>query len=206
MKKNKDQLTLSKRVVYKRNFVSVNIIQFVNKIRQNLYKQKLIKCEKQLFIAISGGQDSICLLFGLYILQIQMNFHFDCISVNHFWQKSSFFTMLHVSKCSVCFCSAIKLFVPLKEITKHQRHSEEKARHLRHGATQRAAFFYDYAVCTQGHSKSDRVETILFNLMRGTGISGISALPWKKKQKTFSANKYYPTLLDFFEQTHGVDL
>ena len=35
-------------------------------------------------------------------------------------------------------------------------------------------------LCVQGHNKSDRAEAILFNLIRGAGINGISTLQWKQ--------------------------
>ena len=57
-------------------------------------------------------------------------------------------------------------------------------------------------LCVQGHNKSDRAEAILFNLMRGTGMNGLSTLQWKY---TFfplsnSHSKFYPIFSDFFKE------
>lgn len=173
------------------------MLQLVNDVYHNLCKHKLIKTEKRLLAAISGGQDSICLVLILYLLQTQMQYVFDLIWFNHFWQKSSFFTMLHVSKCSYSLSLQITLGLPLTDVF-----SEQSARDWRHSATQRIYLFYRYDLCVQGHSKSDRTETVLFNLIRGTGMSGISALRRTSSQICSSKNSFYPMFLQFTKQTH----
>ncbi len=57
-------------------------------------------------------------------------------------------------------------------------------------------------LCVQGHNKSDRAETILFNLIRGTGINGLSTLQWKHTSfpPSNSNSKFYPIFSDFFKE------
>ena len=175
------------------------MLQFVNNVYYSICKHKLIKAEKKLLAAISGGQDSICLVIILYLLQTQIQYVFDCIWFNHFWQKSSFFTMLHVSKCSYSLSLRITLWLPLTDVF-----SEQSARDWRHSATQRICIFYQYDLYAQGHSKTDRTETVLFNLIRGTGMPGISALHRTNSQMCLSKNNCYPMHLQLVKQTHWI--
>ena len=69
--------------------------------------------------------------------------------------------------------------------------TEKNARDWRHRLNQRICFFYNYSLCVQGHTGSDRVETVLFNLMRGSGKNGICALRWTQSKLLFSLNEFY---------------
>lgn len=173
------------------------MLQFANNVYHSMCKHNLIAAEKKLLVAFSGGQDSSCLLLILYLLQTQTQYVFDLIWFNHFWQRSSFFTMLHVSRCGYSFSAPLTLWLPLTDVF-----SEQSARDWRHNATQRVCVFYRYDLCAQGHSKSDRVETVLFNLIRGTGMSGVTSLRRTKKQTCSSTNRFYPMFSQLEKQTH----
>lgn len=63
-------------------------------------------------------------------------------------------------------------------------------------------------LCVQGHTKSDRAEAILFNVIKGAGINGISTLQWKH---TFLAcynsnTMFYPISSDFFKEMRVISL
>ena len=115
------------------------------------------------------------------------NLEFGVLWCNHFWQRESFYTMLHVAKINLCFSSTMCFYLPIESVL-----SEQNAREWRHKSIQRTCAFYHYDCCTQGHTKSDRVETILFNVLRGTGIAGLQSLQWKKSFYSFSCQRFYP--------------
>ena len=183
------------------SFNLVNILQSVNRIQETIVKKQLIKKNEHMVISISGGQDSIYLLLIVYLLQRQICFHFGLVWYNHLWQTSSFFTMLHIAKTSFSFCSPICFFIPLNEVL-----SELSSRNWRFDAAQRTCLFYHYRLYIQGHNKSDRTETVLFNLIRGSGMKGISALQWERKQSFSSLNKFYPYFSTFLQETHTISI
>ena len=115
------------------------------------------------------------------------NLEFGVLWCNHFWQRESFYTMLHVAKINLCFSSTMCFYLPIESVL-----SEQNAREWRHKSIQRTCAFYHYDCCTQGHTKSDRVETILFNILRGTGIAGLQSLQWKKSFYSLSCQRFYP--------------
>ena len=114
---------------------------------------------------------------------------FGLLWCNHFWQKESFHTMLHVAKINLCFSSTMCFYLSIENVL-----CEQNAREWRHKSIQRTCAFFHFKCCTQGHTKSDRVETILFNILRGTGIAGLQSLQWKKSFYSFSSQRFYPRL------------
>ena len=89
------------------------ILQIVSKIKKTIDKKKLILSSSNLLITISGGQDSIFLLFCFFFLQSQLDFCIKIVWCNHFWQIDSFYTTLHLTKTAQAFSSPVIGFIPL---------------------------------------------------------------------------------------------
>ncbi len=150
-------------------------IELVNFLHHILNKKKLLKSNQSMVLAISGGQDSISLFFIFLQLKDQWNWKLSIIYCNHLWQKDSFYTMLHLFKLAYLLNIPIYLTVTLQNIF-----TEQKARNWRSLTFQRITGFYLFSLIVLGHSKSDRVETGLFNLFRGSSTKGVSSLNWTK--------------------------
>ena len=126
---------------------------------------------KRVAVGLSGGLDSVVLLHLLHRLAPSLRFRLSAIHVNHGlspnaddWQK---------------FCKALclELDVPFKAFkvrVKKQAHGlEAAAREAR-----RAALSNSRAdVIAVAHHLDDQAETVLFNLLRGTGLAGASGMP-----------------------------
>ena len=151
-------------------------IDLVNSVEKSLIKNQLIKKRDKILFSISGGQDSICLLAILNQLSAQVDFYTGLIWCHHLWQVDSFLLMRQITKISYLFKKNIYLAIATKPIP-----SELLARNWRHNCSSRISFFYKYNKISLAHSANDKAETILLNLMRGTGVAGLSPLLWKKK-------------------------
>ncbi len=126
---------------------------------------------KRVAVGLSGGLDSVVLLHAMHGLAPQLGYKLSAIHVNHGlspnagdWQKF----------CSV-FC--LELGIPFKAIkvdVKKKKHGlEAAAREAR-----RAAFASVRAdAIALAHHLDDQAETVLFNLLRGTGLEGASGMP-----------------------------
>ena len=142
----------------------------------NLYiKKKVLKSNQSMILAISGGQDSISLLFIFLQLKDQWNWKLKIIYCNHLWQKDSFYSFLDLFKLAYLLNIDCYLAVTLQQIL-----TEQKARDWRSLTFQRITGFYLFTVVLTGHSKSDRIETGFFNLFRGSGTKGIGSLNWTR--------------------------
>jgi tRNA(Ile)-lysidine synthase len=125
---------------------------------------------KRVAAGLSGGIDSIVLLHILHGLAPQFGYRLSAIHVNHGlspnageWQR---------------FCSAfcLELGIPFKavrvKVQKQGRGLEAAARESR-----RAAFMKLGAdAIALAHHLDDQAETVLFNLLRGTGLAGASGM------------------------------
>ena len=163
---------------------TIELVKFLH----NLYiKKKVLKSNQSMILAISGGQDSISLLFIFLQLKDQWNWKLKIIYCNHLWQKDSFYSFLHLFKLAYLLNIDIYLAVTLQQVL-----TEQKARDWRSLTFQRITGFYLFTVVLTGHSKSDRIETGFFNLFRGSGTQGIGSLNWKRvilKDNFFKCNR-----------------
>jgi tRNA(Ile)-lysidine synthase len=110
-------------------------------------------------------------------MQLQWQSRVGTVSCNHLWQDDSFYSLFHVSKVCLLLNQSF-YFVPV--VLRDTGSNEGTARIWRHNTVQRVASFYQYRAIWTGHTGSDRVETLLFNLMRGSGKRGLSSLHWSR--------------------------
>lgn len=132
--------------------------------------QKLMKFDN-LFVGFSGGLDSSVLLHVL-ASQTQLSTKIKAIHVNHSYSKNS---DLWQNQC-INFCNNLKIPIISEKINLFTlANLEERARIARY------KIFADYIINKQcclllAHNKNDQAETLLLQLMRGTGIDGLCAM------------------------------
>jgi len=127
-------------------------------------------------VGLSGGPDSVALLHWLYsqgrtLLVTHCNFHLR-------GEESDRDEQFCRSLCS-------RLNLPLKVqhfdtrtyMAEHHVSLELGARQLRYSWWQTLLDEYPEAQLAIGHHLDDSIETFLFNLMRGTGIKGLTGIP-----------------------------
>lgn len=151
------------------------IINLVNKINTILQKNTLIKPNDYILISISGGQDSICVFFLFLHLKRQWKWSFGIIYNNHLWQKNAFFTNDLVIELAYIFQIPVYCIVAPNKIF-----NENKSRHWRYNTFYRISFFYNYKLVSTGHTSSDKIENILFQLTRGTSGKSLTSLNLNK--------------------------
>ena len=154
---------------------TIKTIELVNFLQHLVNEKKLLISNQSIVLAVSGGQDSICLFFIFLQLKTQWSWDFSLLYCNHLWQKDSFYTMSHLFKLAYLLNVRIYLTITLQKIL-----TEQKARNWRFFTFQRITQFYLLSDIVTGHSKSDRIETGLFNVFRGSGTKGVTSLDWTK--------------------------
>lgn len=144
------------------------------KFKSNLYKY--VNNKSALLIAISSGQDSLCLL-KLLTECLNKNINkVEAIYIDHQWKKDSLDHTQHILN----LIKAIKIPIAIYQI-KELSLSEADARKIRYKILIQHAMKQKCNTIITGHHNNDKIETFIQNLIRGTSLSGITNLAINKK-------------------------
>ncbi|MDZ7966291.1 MAG: tRNA lysidine(34) synthetase TilS [Nostoc sp. DedSLP03] len=149
------------------------------KIHRTIRSRHLFERNQRLLIAVSGGQDSLCLIKLLLDLQSKWGWDLGIAHCDHRWRSDSEANANHVENLAKTWGISFYLETANKPIN-----SEAAARDWRYQVLSAIAQANNYQYIVTGHTKSDRAETLLYNLIRGTGADGLQALTWQRPVTT----------------------
>jgi tRNA(Ile)-lysidine synthase len=142
-------------------------------------------------VGFSGGADSTALLHALAAIREQLDVPVSAVHVNHGlhgdagdWQ----------SRCEQ-FCERHQIplvSLDINPVTRSGKGLEAEARHLRYAAI--ASQVTTGTGLLTAHHADDQAETLLLNLMRGSGVDGLAAMP---DSRPFGAGLLQRPLLEF---------
>jgi len=150
-----------------------------DRVNDVIRKFNMINGGERIVAAVSGGADSMAMLHILRQLSNQLSFDLYAAHLNHNLRGDDAKRDAELVDCT-CREWVIPLFfdsIEVKDMSKNLRISEEEA-----GRKARYAFFDKVLAETNGdklalaHHQGDRVETILHNIIRGTGIKGLQGI------------------------------
>ncbi|BBD65672.1 tRNA(Ile)-lysidine synthetase [Nostoc commune NIES-4072] len=149
------------------------------KIHRTIRSRHLFESNQRLLIAVSGGQDSLCLIKLLLDLQSKWGWDLGIAHCDHRWRSDSEANAHHVENLAKTWDTSFYL-----ETANESINSEAAARDWRYKALSAIAKANNYQYIVTGHTASDRAETLLYNLIRGTGADGLQALTWQRPLTT----------------------
>ncbi len=149
------------------------------KIHRTIRSRHLFERNQRLLVAVSGGQDSLCLIKLLLDLQSKWGWDLGIAHCDHRWRSDSEANAHHVENLAKTWGISFYLETANKPIN-----SEAAARDWRYQALSAIAQSNNYQYIVTGHTASDRAETLLYNLIRGTGADGLQALTWQRPLTT----------------------
>ncbi len=164
---------------------------FKEKILNFLKKYNFLKSSKKIIIAFSGGYDSLCLLDVLY-KEFNNDISFVAVHLNHNWRgeeskQEEINAREYCKKRNITFYSEI--------LPKNIPQTELEAREQRYKFFNRAARKYDADAIFTGHTFTDNIETVLYRIIKGTGLKGLQGIPKIRYQEDGCA--IYRPILDF---------
>jgi tRNA(Ile)-lysidine synthase len=145
------------------------------KIHRTIHHRRLFERDQRLLVAVSGGQDSLCLIKLLLDLQPKWAWNLAIAHCDHCWREDSQANADHVENLAQHWHIPFYL-----ETANEPVNSEATARNWRYHALTKIAQTHHYQYVITGHTASDRAETLLYNLIRGTGADGLQALTWQR--------------------------
>ena len=142
----------------------------LNKLAEFIRQQGLIAAGDEVVCAVSGGADSVALLFGLYLLKEKLGIRLSAAHFNHNLRgEESDGDEAFVRE--FCHRYDIELFVGSGRVTAGKKGLEAAAREARYG------FFESLpGKIATAHTADDNAETVLLHLVRGTGLKGLGAI------------------------------
>ena len=127
---------------------------------------------------ISGGADSVCLLFLLLEWQKEVPAEIAVVHVNHGIRAEAGEDARYVEQ--LCAERGIPYFLiqaDVRERARREKCSEEEAgRRTRYEAFEQTAKEWGATKIAVAHNSNDRSETQLFHLFRGSGIRGLASI------------------------------
>ena len=148
-------------------------------ILQTIKANALIPPNSTVTVALSGGADSVALLYALSRLSKQFKITIKAAHLNHLIRGEEAFRDETFVKefCDKLGTPLICERIDVPKFAKDNNLSlETAARQLRYDFLNRVS---DGLIAT-AHTASDNLETVLLNLTRGTAIDGICGIPIKR--------------------------
>ena len=154
-----------------------------NKARKTLTQYDMLKKGDTVIAAVSGGADSMALIRFLLEIKEEFSLNLAVCHVNHLLRGSEAdrdedFVRAFCEKHSLPFhllrCDVSKLSVEQKI------GFEECGRIVRYNFFEQTAQKLGGAKIATAHTLSDRCETLLFNISRGCGLSGLCSISPKR--------------------------
>lgn len=149
----------------------------LDKIRDFAEKYDMLHPGCIVVCALSGGADSVCMLYAIRELSFEIGFDVEALHVNHCLRGEE-------SDRDEAFCRELcrnlrikfnSVSCNVKEYSAEKGLScEEAARELRY------SIFRKYTcgkILSTAHNADDNLETMILNLIRGTGLKGMTGIP-----------------------------
>ncbi len=157
-------------------------MEFYQKIKKNTEKFHMLSPQAGVLVGLSGGADSVALLEVLCRMREELSLRLFAVYVHHgirpSAQKDAAFCELLCKRKNVEFvCEK----VDAQSFAKEQAVTlEEAGRTLRYEIFEKYRILKGLDVIAVGHHKNDQAETMLFQLFRGSGIKGLSGIPYQR--------------------------
>ncbi len=152
-------------------------MMFLEKVQKTIEKYHMIEKGDSIIVGVSGGADSVALLATLCSFQKEYQINIEAVHIHHGLRgeeadRDAFFVKQLCEKWSIP-CDVLEFDIA-KEAKKRGIGTEEMGRICRYET------FYKKAGKTAkiavAHHQNDQAETVLLNLCRGAGLTGMSGM------------------------------
>ena len=142
----------------------------LNKLRQFIRRYQLLKSGDHVVCAVSGGADSVAMLFAMYLLRERLEITLSAAHFNHGLRgEESDRDEAFVRQ--LCDRLDIALTVGRGKVIAGNKGLEAAARDARYGFLKTLT-----GKIATAHTADDNAETVLMHLVRGTGLKGLGGI------------------------------
>lgn len=157
-------------------YIEQKVIKFID-------QNRLIERNDRILVALSGGPDSVFLLYFLDKYKKRFGISIAAFHLNHMLRgKESDGDETFCREISISFGNDIfVLRKRVKQFAQKNKYSiEEAGRIIRYREMEKIAVNNSYNKIATGHNLNDHTETVLLNLIKGAGMRGLSGIPVKR--------------------------
>ncbi len=152
----------------------------LNKVKQYIESNRMLNKKEKVVLGVSGGADSVCLFFVLLALRDSFQLELHVVHVNHMIRgEEADADQRYVE--TICKENNVPFHFVKEDVrgyAKEQHLSEEEAgRNIRYDAFEQVRAEYSCDVIAVAHNSNDCAETMLFQLVRGSGLTGLTGIP-----------------------------
>ncbi|MFO7557589.1 MAG: tRNA lysidine(34) synthetase TilS [Desulfobacterales bacterium] len=154
--------------------------RLIQRVVQTIRNYGMLNSEDSVLVCVSGGSDSVALLYVLSILSPRFNIKIGVAHLDHSLRGKD---SDQDAKFVESLASKLDLPFYIKKMDLQQYAAEEKLSVEDAGRKARYDFFLNiakkmrYSRIATAHHAGDNAELILMNMLRGTGKSGLSGIP-----------------------------
>ena len=149
-----------------------------NKVKETIAKYNLIQKGDKIVVGVSGGPDSMTLLTVLLKLKNAYDLEIYVAHINHMLRENAIIDEEYVKE--FCKKNDIELFIKHANIQekaqKEKRGLEETGRLVRYNFFEEVLNKTNSNKIAIAHNLNDRVETIIMNTLRGSGLNGLRGI------------------------------
>lgn len=148
-------------------------------VLEAIHNFKLFDGVNHITVALSGGADSMSLLYVLVSLKDKLGIEVSAAHFNHMIRGEEAYRDEHFVE-SVCERLGVELITERGDVpayaAEHRLSTELAAREMRYRFFERI----NRGAVATAHTASDNLETVIFNLTRGTSLKGLCGIPPKR--------------------------
>lgn len=151
----------------------------MNRIYQTIQQYHMISPGDRIIAGVSGGADSVCLLRALESYRRQVPFTLFVVHVEHGIRGEESLADAAFVK-ELCEALAIPFYMEAVDVTvyarEHRMTVEEAGRSVRYDCFEKLRVQLGAQKIAVAHNQNDQAETVLWNLVRGSGLKGLGGI------------------------------
>ncbi len=155
------------------------------KVLKTIQKYKLIESGDKIVIAVSGGPDSMCLLDVLRKLKEKLKIEIVVAHVNHSIREEADSETLYIKE--YCNKHDIEIYIKKENVIELAKKDkigiEEEGRKVRYKFFDEVLEKANANKIAIAHNMNDKAETVLMNIIRGSGSLGLKGIEPKRDEK-----------------------
>jgi tRNA(Ile)-lysidine synthase len=153
----------------------------LSRVQATIREHDLLTVGERVLVAVSGGPDSTALLVALTKLAPRLGISLAAATVDHGLRAAAAAEAEAVRRrCQQLGVPCELLKVDVGRARRRHMSVQEAAREARLAVLDRTAAHLGCTKIALGHHADDQAETVLFRVLRGTGLAGLAGIPYRR--------------------------